>query len=239
MRFWLNGAFNRRQLQELLPLDGVPPLAVQGHVPKTAGKTVRRWIETQLPSLSVVSRKELTTSRPPAEQYFIYLGHLQPEILVDSGLLTSATLENTFTFIFVRNPFARAVSLYIHKSRFGYQENFPTFLHETRASWTNTRKPEFRRMRKMTRPATTWMGTETWPGWTNVFRLEDFDFACSTISEALDLEGSPTAIDPSPREFTRRIIGDYEQQLILEMYHSDFEKFGYGTVVPQELRAIE
>ena len=147
-------------------------------------------------------------------------------------------IRDVFSFVFVRNPYARVVSLYNHFRRYGYEEDFHEFLgsiERIRGSGANGRFD--RRLKSMSRPMITWTHPPGWPGWTRMFRVENFEDAILDIKVSLGLDSEPVDIDVLPQDHSRRLIDKRGSGRILDLYSEDFELLEYPKDVPEAYQA--
>lgn len=226
--------------KEIRKHDWFPPLlpvSIQHHIPKTGGKTIRRWIEQEIPTWAITSRKDVESSRPPAEKFAIYLGHLRPDFLCRIDLYDEKSLDNCFRFTFVRNPYARAISLYFHKLTYGFNGTFREHL-EAIAEAHGARSSKDKRLTVLSRPQFYWTAQYGALGSPLVFKLEESDIAFSTIKSSLNLESPPRrrVIGQEPHGRSKAIIGPSEESLIRAIYEKDFEHFDYSRELPDRFK---
>lgn len=212
------------------------PQAIQAHIPKTGGKTIRRWLEKELPAWTVNQRAALATP-PPVDYSFLYLGHVRPDFPYRVGLYKQSDVANSFSFVFVRNPYTRAVSLYNHFTRYGFDESFTTFLGHLENVRPGASTRFERRLRAMSKPMVHWTQPPKWPGWTRVFRVENFSEAVEEIRENLGVRSYPVDIDVRPQDIVKSLVSETDAVQIRSLFKTDFETFGYAFEVPDQYQA--
>ena len=189
-----------------------------------------------MPSWTVNSRQAVG-NQPPEDPFFVYLGHLRPDFLHRVGLYSPSEIETSFSFVFVRNPYARAVSLYNHFARYGFEEGFSAFVNHLDRVRSGASTRFEKRLRSMSKPMTHWTQPPKWPGWSKVFRVEDFPAAVVEIKETLRVDSEPIDIDVFPETVSKALIGAAEAKRISALFQVDFETFGYSETVPDRYQA--
>ena len=89
-----------------LPVAADRPPAIFIHIPKSAGKSV----------ISSLGLEKLNTFQSAGQFYYpghpVTFGHMSLAELIRARLVSERDLEDAFVFTFVRNPYARAISLF-------------------------------------------------------------------------------------------------------------------------------
>lgn len=213
------------------------PRAVFIHVPKTAGTSVNAWLCSGLERFNLRSRGLKKYYEPPQEDYFVYLGHLNPDYPIESGLYSSKQFEKSFSFAFVRNPYDRLASLYFHLRRHdNFEASMPEFLIALKNPDLFPSASIRRRAVHMARPMSNWLSPVTWNGPKAIFRIEEVDEALRVLASELEIYKPMPIIG----ETTRKVEFELQQdsiKVIQEMYAEDFNRFGY-SINPLESRIL-
>lgn len=85
------------------------------HVPKTAGQSIEQFFKDKHGSTEKYCEELLLTKNTDPKKGPERLAHLRGEEYVSCGHIDAKTYQEYFTFGFVRNPWQRLVSEYLHK----------------------------------------------------------------------------------------------------------------------------
>lgn len=212
------------------------PSAVFIHIPKAAGTSVSSWIESQMEFFAMRSRAIPKDKPRPATPYCLYLGHMNSDVAVSMGVVSPKQLEKSYSFMFVRNPFTRAISLYRHLVRHDAMDGtFSDFLRGIRDPYFFKDQNLRRRAISMGRPMTHWYQPKSWYGPETIHRFEDLSGGMNLISAELGLEPADVRRGVSPHTQTLPSLNSGDVREIQDLYRKDFENFGYPFEPPGEL----
>lgn len=212
------------------------PRAVFIHIPKAAGTSISSWIESQMDFFAMRSRAIPKAKPQPLTPYCLYLGHMNSDVPVSMGVISPKQLENSYSFIFVRNPFTRAVSLYRHLVRHDAMNGtFSDFLRGIRDPYYFKDRNLRRRAVSMGRPMTHWYRPNSWGGPRAVHRFEDLPAGMNLIAAELDLTFVEMKRGVSPQSQAFPALGATDIEIIRDIYRDDFENFGYASEPPIDL----
>jgi hypothetical protein len=213
------------------------PIGVMTHVPKTGGTALRNWIRDQRGMWEIPSQRFDLSVGPPEGDYVLYTGHMRCDFPEKSGLFSAKDLSDTFTFLMVRNPYHRVVSLFFHFVRHGnFQRTFFDFLQVLGGAREEVSDRSAQRIWAMGKPMVSWLG-DSEPENLTILRYEEFDQACMALRERMALVGKPEVIGRAPSTHNKRLVGSREEALIQSIYREDFDRFDYGLTPPTVLRA--
>lgn len=196
-------------------------------IPKSAGTTIFHSLNVISGALLLKSPRSflqiLSASTLPSS---ISTGHMDPDFLVRTGIMSRQQIEGIRAFTIVRNPYDRAKSLYNYlraRNRFDNRLSFPGFLEVVRAGrhkvgpWNTLGLSQ-------TCPQVTWQRPRLWAG-PQFLRLEnpeDFDqFGLPNPRDLPHLNQSVGSVDDEWTLTSRRLVQD--------IYREDFEEFGYDS----------
>lgn len=205
-------------------------------IPKTAGTSIYRWVESQSNVLLVKEARDLPQLGESSERRgTVAFGSMNIDDLVEARYLNPLVLQSRYSFAFVRNPYARIASLYRYGLKMGAlpkKTPFRVFL------WLVARQEPVPGLYNwaglsMASPMVNWIRQESWSGPKEVLRLEDGDAAFTQIGKKLGLRGMPgreneTSASVAPVEYHR-----FEIDLIQDIFFEDFTEFGYSLEPPK------
>lgn len=211
--------------------DLPPPRAMLIHVPKVSGKALVSWLSQDFEIL-----RFMTPTVPRVgnlHRYLLYTGHLDTDYLVDIGAYTAKSLEGTFSFAFVRNPYDRILSLYQHNLRHREIEpmSFSNYLKRIAKLKPGAYPSISLPSRFRASPMTTWIKPYSWAGPSRVFRFEEYKSAIRELGEELGVKGHPPQVDKS--DFRGKMeITRSDRDEIVRLFHDDFREFNYPVDPP-------
>lgn len=172
---------------------------------------------------------------PPSGEYFIYTGHLNPEELLNYGLLGRDTARLTPLVAVVRNPYSRVVSLFHHFVRHGnFEGDFDTFVDILCGSGDSTDSLR-RRVVRMGKPMTSWLMRPSFKN-KRILKFEQLHEDVARFAEEFGLAGGLPRIGVWSAKYDATIIGRRSAASLKKLYEKDFLSFGYSNEVPIELR---
>lgn len=211
-------------------------------VPKAAGTSVAKWLRkgvglTDLPSIRHIAR--LTPTQAQAVTA-LTLGHQSSDSLIELGLLNPESLNQAYSFAFVRNPYHRAVSLWRYLVRLGkypQSHDFSRFVRDL-AHEHPTVGPYNLHGLSMAAPMVSWVKPTQWSGPSDVFAVESVDDAITQLQKKLSIPESLRNFNsaeskPHTLELSKRALTTLQ-----EFYAEDFEAFNYSEAPPAELFEI-
>ena len=199
-------------------------------IPKTAGSSLFKILSQE------VGMKKMNTPR----DYLAFpgfgattFGHVHYPSLVFSGIVPETFDQRAYKFTFVRDPYARVVSLYNYlKIDQGYCHEFPKFVEDVRL-----RRPAVglynHRGLSQANPQADWL-----MGWDNeliahdVFKVEQYEAALGMLAETLEfnIDSERKRENVSEKSILIDELDDFGADVIeqiTEVYSRDFDLFGY------------
>lgn len=199
------------------------------HIPKTAGTSVECWLGRSRPISSALDCEKLL-GFDAAEDCF--LNHVLPEKVLKR--IGEEAFEACFRFSVVRNPFARAVSVYHYmyeqnEQRFGsfvdYIRALPALLQET-GPLTRRLEPHI--------PQVRYTRLEGVDCCHEIVRFEQLPGSLQPVARRLGIS-RPLPFENAYRHPTRGcrpVSGFYTPdtaRMLVDLYAEDFDTFGYST----------
>lgn len=214
------------------------PDAIFMWVPKTAGYSIfnvlGRFGAQKLTGISLV------------ERYFenrgiVTFGHIRVLELLEKGYVSDEFWNSAWKFAFVRNPYARAVSLYKYLKRVQLlpaTTNFRIF-----CSFLEERAFEPIGLHNssglsMMNPQVAWLTNENGgvlPDY--ICKVRDSDEGYRTIVRELKLQNAPARLphdNRSPDRLVASYYNDHTRAIVAEAYAQDFETFGFDPAFMPE-----
>lgn len=211
-------------------------------VPKAAGTSVAKWLRkgvglTDLPSIRHIERL------PPAQARGVTaltLGHQSSDSLIELGLINPESLNQAYSFAFVRNPYHRAVSLWRYLVRLGkypQKHDFSRFVRDL-VHEQPTVGPYNLHGLSMAAPMVSWVKPRLWSGPNDVFTVESVEDAITQLQKKLSIPESLRNFNsaeskPEALELSKKALAGLQ-----DFYSKDFDAFNYPEAPPAELFAV-
>jgi hypothetical protein len=197
-------------------------------IPKNAGTSVYSMLRlsglVKLKTPSAVERFFGNSGR-------VTFGHMAIEPLVERGLVSRAFVDSAFKFAIVRDPYARAASLYRFMSKIGQFEGsegetgFTQFLHRLAERPIDPIGPYNYRRLSQCNPQVDWLRDTAADA---IYRVEDLDGFVADISErwAIPKKSIPHRNQSEKAEDLN--LTAEQRSLIEHFYAEDFATLGYA-----------
>lgn len=206
------------------------PVAQFIHIPKTAGTTLVRWIDREIGIWSVVSADSSSISQVPTGRFVLYTGHLHPDKPIQLKLYRPAELQKIPSFTFVRNPFTRTLSLYLHFRRHSpFNGTLRDFLAVVEGGASDCAPRVAQRIRQMSRPQTYWIRRRRGLRLDHLFRFEEFNSSVTKLGQLLDIASAPTDSNFSKVDQSGLQLSSEDRTRISLLYKEDFDALGYTS----------
>ncbi len=198
-------------------------------IPKSAGTSVWRLL-AQNGGIQYFTYEQVRDVFP--NQGIATFGHMNYASLLDDGLITDAYDGSAEKYVVVRNPFDRAVSLYLHLQRIGVVPEAMRFEMFTEL----VRQENFEKVGRSNRSGLiqcncqiSWLEHDPGLSSTVVGRFEDLDAFVNVLRSRLGISGSLSISNESPgrRHYRSYYSSRLARQNIQEYYLPDFEAFEY------------
>jgi hypothetical protein len=197
-------------------------------IPKTAGKS----LDSLLSDHGCVKLKtpELVRHAFP-QRGLVNFGHQYYPALVAAGIVTPDFDRRAFKFCFVRNPWDRAVSLFIYlraKGRLHPALRFHTFAHLLHDRAYDELGLYTRRGLSHCNPQIAWLRDPEGRIFVDfVGRFETLEADVAKLGAELGLTGTLPRLNVSERGHYRDYYDDHSRRLVAAAYAEDVETFGY------------
>ena len=207
-------------------------------IPKTAGTSIYHHLsrtkglqKLKNPILFEQSLSSLERDNPSiAVGNWITTGHMDPDFLVRNRVLSRNDLESALTFAVVRDPYARAVSLFRYFQAQGRVPNghsLETWLQDLPAKLFVTKLGPWNTLgHSQAKPQVNWISPRLWSG-PEIYRLEEQHLWPDTIIERTDQ--LPT-LNTSGPQLKPVDLNRATRRAIERVYHEDFDVLGYPKV---------
>ena len=213
------------------------------HVPKAAGTSIFTLLSEHVGMTKHNVFEDLVdmSDTELAQLKNVSFGHLTSDSLFELGVLSSAQLETAFSFGFVRDPYARAVSLFAYLRRQRAIPNvwsFDSFLKAIARE-----KPEAGLWNviglSQAAPMVQWMRPRTWHGPSLTLKFEDLEGSLKVLSTHLPIPSELPHLNPSRRAPRPVAVSPSGLDFIQDFYAEDFAAFDYSLDVPEGLFAVK
>lgn len=207
-------------------------------VPKTAGYSIfhvlHRYGAQKLPDFSLI------------ERYFenrgiVTFGHIRVLDLVNAGHVAEKFWKSAWKFAFVRNPYARAVSLFKYLKRIQAlpeSTTFPIFCSFLEHGAFEPIGLQNQDGLSMMNPQVAWLtgeDGELLPDY--ICKVRDAERGYRRIVEELELSDAPATLpheNRSPDRFVASFYNDETRAIVAETYRQDFETFDFDPAILPE-----
>jgi hypothetical protein len=201
------------------------------HIPKTAGNSIEHWLIGEALDPAVANHERLFGWDREGD---FNLQHATPAMARE--IIGAEEFERCFRFAVVRNPFARAVSVYhylsdYHQQRFGSFERYVRTLPQLIQDADAKRQ---RRFREHHFPQVSYTHLDGQCCCHEVIRFERLPDSLGAVAERLGIT-RPLPFENAYRHPSRNqgpVSSFYTREtarLLAEVYAEDFETFGYST----------
>ena len=201
------------------------PDAVFIHIPKTAGSSVFDVLHG-FGALKYRYGSEVSRSFP--QRGMVSFAHMDYAGLVQGGLVSPRFDRAAFKFTFVRNPYDRAVSLYLYLRRLDLvpeETSFVEFLRELERDGCPRIGPYNYLGLSQCNPQVRWT-EQVDMDFVGRFESLEEDFAELLTRLGLDPRPLPHR-NPTTRRDDRTYLTEEARELVVRCYAEDFDAFGY------------
>ena len=226
-------------LQDRRPRFAFEPETIFIWVPKAAGTSMFRWLNSAV-ALRFLNHVRVIESLPIDEIEKIKaltFGHMCIDSVVDYGYLRPESLQKTFSFAFVRNPYTRVVSVWRYLIRQGvvpHDWGLDRFVSQLVRQ--NPRAGLFNEISlSHGAPMTNWIFQERWPGPHQIYHFEELSESISQLAEKLGVKERFPAENVGSYARGEISLGHKTLTKLQSYYRLDFENFGYSYDPPKSL----
>lgn len=197
------------------------------HIPKNAGTSLYKMLGEP-----VEPRRPELIEKLWKHQRVVSFGHIKYRLLVNRGIVRKEWDDNAFKFAFSRNPYSRAISLYLYLKRIGIhqEDSFLDFLQLVEKELSPIGYYNFKGLSQCN-PQVRWVeGVEL----DFLGRVEEFNKYSKTLFRILsefdlDLpEWEPVQVNDSNNYNPADLYCMESVQLVQRLYKEDFEYFNYN-----------
>ncbi len=195
------------------------------HPPKTAGTSLRSALNITL----FKNPKQLKQQFPGCGR--VSFGHMDVDQLLVGKLVSKTFYDSAFKFAFVRNPYARAVSLfqYLQKiNRLDRNLKFLDFCEHLRNSTIAPVGLYDHHGLSQCNPQTAWLASHTLDF---IGRLEHLDEQLAPLADQLGvrLKAQLPHLNSSTRRDYRSFYCPESEEIVRSYYADDFKAYNYST----------
>lgn len=194
-------------------------------IPKAAGTSIYSWLKDEIGMLKLKEPFAVRGGFPGRGP--VTFGHMDLSLLVNSGLVEESFVDRAFCFAIVRNPFARARSLFSYLRARGRVEGDLTDFLRNVAQGVEPLGLYNSRGLSQANPQCRWLLRADGRSYANaIWKLEELQEHMSRLRAALGAQGQPEVLNKSPDSSDRLAPRDVD--LIRRIYREDFDTFGYS-----------
>jgi len=160
----------------------------------------------------------------------VTFGHMDYANLVLSGYVSQEFDRSSYKFCFVRNPFARAVSLYTYLYYKNRDFAFLDFCRHLPQNGAHPIGPYNRKENSQCNPQIRWIENLEIDF---VGRVENISDDVAQIMTAIGLKHeSPQSLNASKHAVYSKYYCEESRDIIIDFYNEDFQRFEYPTIMP-------
>lgn len=222
---------SKRRQFEHESLTEHPPSSLFVWVPKTAGSAIARWLR-KLAGLTEVHNLARLTRLGDSWRVgtrTITFGHQNVDSLISAGVLSAQSANEAFSFSVVRNPYSRAISLWLYLvkiNRYSPSRTFDQFIADVIAE--SPRPGLYNQFGlSLASPMTGWVRQKRWSGPQEVFRFEEIDKLVASVSRRLSIKGDLRPRNTGPKHQKPVLVSQKTLERLMKLYRADFDNFGY------------
>ena len=202
-------------------------------IPKSAGTSVYKWLESQLGMLKLKER--ISVKGGFSQCGPVTFGHMHYEALLDQKLVSMEFHKRAYRFCFVRNPYDRAASLYYYLSKNKrYKGSFSDFLRRVESGVEPLGLYNSVGL-SQANPQSSWIISSNGQVLVeHIFKVEDFQSAQAELAVRLGIEVESIHANRSERrENIASLFRSKEDvEIVKRIYEKDFAMFGYSMEPP-------
>lgn len=207
------------------------------HIPKTGGTSIKQALGESAGFIDLETQLREGHSIPPNSR--LSLNHLDLRMLIQKRVLSVDSLQESFIFTMVRNPYDRATSLFRYFKTIGRIPPNIEFLRFLKLVRLSKPSPGLFKVARLSQaaPQSTWLPEGLTQIPTHIFQLENLYSATREVENKLNTKLKIPHLNRSRNSSAQICWTSAAVEEVRSYYLEDFLRFGYDPDVPTRSKA--